>query len=61
MKNNKYIYMNVVQVDYGLGFEDVCQSESWKEARGNFKDYCLNTSYPARMIKRRVLNESETS
>jgi len=56
-KQNKYIYLYVIQGKYGYyGWEDLCQSESWKEARADLKAYRENEPYPLRMIERRELN-----
>ena len=58
-KINKYLYLYVVQGYYGklYGWEDVCQSESYREARQDLKAYRLNENeYPHRMIHRRELN-----
>lgn len=57
MKINKYIYLYVIQGSYGQGFEDVDQSDSYQEARHNYKLYRENeTQYPHRLIQRRELN-----
>lgn len=58
-KVNKYLYLWVVQGHYaaGYGWEDLTQSESYKEARADLKDYRINeTNYPHRMIHRREPN-----
>jgi hypothetical protein len=60
MKKNKYSYLFVVQGNYGYGhgWEDLCASENYKEARANLKDYRLNeVNTPHRLIRRRELNE----
>ncbi len=57
MKINKYIYLYVVQGNYGYGWEDVDASESRKEALESLRSYCKNESHHAhRLIKRRELN-----
>ena len=59
MRKNKYLYQFVVQGYYGTryGWEDLCQSESWKEARADFRSYRENeTQYPHRLIERREPN-----
>ena len=57
MKTNKYIYLFVIQGDYGQGWEDVDQSENYKEARENYRLYKSEEPvYAHRMIKRRELN-----
>jgi hypothetical protein len=57
-KINKYIYLFVVQGNYGsYGWEDLTQFENYKEAREDLKSYRQNeTGIPHRMIKRRELN-----
>lgn len=57
-KVNKYLYLHVIQGIYGpYGWEDVDQSESYREARINFRLYRENEpDYPHRMIQRRELN-----
>ncbi len=58
MKRNKFIYLYVIQGNYGYyGWEDLTQSEDYREARANLKDYRDNepgTSH--RMIQRREPN-----
>lgn len=57
-RKNKYIYLHVIQGNYGYGFEDVDQSESYKDARTNFRLYRENEpQYSHRMIQRRELNQ----
>lgn len=55
---NKYLYVYVVQGYYGLhGWEDLCQSESYQEARHDLRAYRENEiQYPHRMIQRRISN-----
>ncbi len=56
---NKYTYLNVVQGYYGslYGWEDVCASESFKEAYGDLLAYRENErKYDHRLIQRRELN-----
>ena len=63
MKKNKYLYLFVVQGNYGYGYgwEDLCQSESWKEAKSDLRSYRENeTQYPHRLIKRREPNPDIT-
>jgi hypothetical protein len=57
---NKYLYCYVVQGFYDR-WEDLCCSESRKEARDNLKDYRINAPYTAyyRIIYRRILNNAE--
>ena len=60
MKVNKYLYLFVVQGDYGYGhgWEDLIASESYKEAIADLRAYRKNDSYALghRLIKRRELN-----
>lgn len=56
MRKNKYIYLYVVQGNYGCGWEDLTQSENYAEARQDLKDYRENEPYPHRLIHRRELN-----
>jgi hypothetical protein len=54
----KYIYLHVLQGDYGYGhgWEDICQSESRKEMVADRKSYRDNApEYAYRIIARRVL------
>jgi len=61
MKTNKYIYLWIIQGSYGQGWEDVDQSESYQEARNNYRLYRENErEYPHRMINRRELNPEYT-
>ena len=59
-KPNKYIYLYVIQANYGYGhgFEDLTASESWREVKVDLKAYRENMpEYNYRVIKRRELNE----
>ncbi len=56
MKTNKYIYLWIVQGNYGYGWEDESASESRKEARDNLKSYLKEGPGSYRMIQRRELN-----
>ena len=43
-KTNKYLYLWVVQGNYsGHGWEDLAESESYKEARYNLKEYRISS------------------
>ena len=54
---NKYLYLFIVQGNYGYGWDDLEDCETYREARIAWKDYAINESnYPHRIIKRRVLN-----
>lgn len=61
-KRNKYVYMTVLQGNYGHGWEDLVEAdvnnkEELKEFRADVAAYTENESYPHRVIRRRVLNE----
>ena len=56
MRKNKYIYLYVVQGFYQFGYEDLSQSESYKESKNDLKAYRENERGIFRMIKRRELN-----
>ena len=60
MRVNKYLYLYVLQGNYGYGygFEDLCSSESWREIRDNLKDYRINEGGRYRIIERREPNPS---
>lgn len=54
---NKYLYLFIVQGNYGYGWDDLEECVSYIEARTAWKDYAINeVNYPHRIIKRRVLN-----
>ncbi len=54
MTMNKYLYLHVVQGHYGFGWEDVTQSEDYREARNDLKAYRENEpQYAHRLIQRR--------
>jgi hypothetical protein len=54
---NKFLYLKVVQGNYGHGWEDLCMSASLKEAYHDLNEY-LNRGYTGgfRIINRRVAN-----
>lgn len=52
---NKYYYYYVLQGYYGFGWEDLTQSENYKEIMQDLKDYLNNEHGAYRIIKRRVL------
>lgn len=57
MKTNKYIYLFVIQGDYGQGWEDVDQSEDFREAWLDYRLYRTEEpDYAHRFIRRRELN-----
>jgi hypothetical protein len=57
---NKYLYLYVVQGDYGYGhgWEDLTASESYREAFDDLRGYRFHDLYACghRIIKRRKLN-----
>jgi hypothetical protein len=55
---NKYLYLYVLQGDYGYGhgFEDLSASESWREVRDDLKAYRENEGGNYRIIQRREPN-----
>ncbi len=57
MRVNKYLYLFVLQGNYGYGhgFEDLCASESWREVRDHLREYNENEGGNYRIIERRVL------
>ncbi len=56
-KQNKYVYLWVVQGSYSQGWVDLTTSENYKEAWDDFRSYRDNeTEYFYRIIKRRELN-----
>lgn len=59
MKRNKYIYLHVLQCNYGYGhgWEDLVAEESYKEIRSRLKEYRENEGGNYRIIKRRELNQ----
>jgi hypothetical protein len=59
----KYVYLWIVQGDYGYGhgWEDLAASEDWREARDSLRDYRENEGGRLRMIQRRELREVTTS
>ena len=60
MRINKYLYLYVVQGDYGYGhgWEDLTSSESYRTALADYRAYCINDKYAVRhrIIKRREPN-----
>lgn len=53
---NKFTYLYVLQGLYGDTYEDLTQSESYKEIKNDFKAYKDNEKGSYRIIKRKVLN-----
>ena len=60
-KQNKYVYLYVLQGDYCAGFEDLTASESLREMKDNLRDYEENENGTYRIIKRRELNDNYVS
>jgi hypothetical protein len=58
-ENNKYLYLFILQSDYGYGhgWEDLTASESWKDIREDLKSYRENEGGNYRIIHRRELND----
>lgn len=56
MKTNKYIYLNILQGNYGFGYEDLTASESYDEVKKDLKAYRENDPRLYRIIKRREMN-----
>ena len=56
MNTNKYIYLNVLQGNYGFGYEDLTASESYSEVKKDLKAYRENDLRSYRIIKRREVN-----
>ena len=52
----KYLYLWILQGDYGQGWEDLCASKSFREIRDNLKDYRKNEGGRYRLIQRREPN-----
>ena len=52
---NKYLYLYVVQGNYGgHGWEDLAESDTHKEARYNLREYRISSGpAPHRIIQRR--------
>ena len=59
MKKNKFIYLHVLQGNYGYGhgWEDLCASESYRKVRAWYGDYLNNEGGNYRIIQRRELNK----
>lgn len=59
MKQNKYIYLTILQGNYGYGWDDLTESESAAEVRRDLRDYRENDpSGRYRVIRRRVIREA---
>lgn len=57
-RQNKYLYLYIVQGHYGYGWEDLTSSESYKEALNDYNDYNRNEMRAHRIIKRRITNNA---
>jgi len=55
--NNKYEYVKVIQGNYGLGWEDLCEYDKHdKQIYKDIKEYRIcSPNYPHRIINRRNL------
>lgn len=58
-KPTKYIYLHVLQGQYGHGWEDLTASESRREVVNDRKAYQENEGGGYRIIQRRELREPE--
>lgn len=58
MRISKTVLVHVVQSHTAEGWEDECCSTDRKEAREDLKAYRENSSFPSRMIRRRVPREN---
>ena len=58
-KQTKYIYVKVIQGNYGYGWEDVCEydKQDYPLVKNDLKEYRLSNTGPYRVINRRVLNK----
>lgn len=56
-KPTKYIYLHVLQGQYGFGWEDLTASESRREVLNDRKAYRENEGGTYRIIKRRELRD----
>ena len=56
MRRNKFVYLYVLQGDYGYGWEDLCASEDRREVRRDLRDLQENEGGCYRIIQRRELN-----
>ena len=58
MRKNKYVYLFVLQGNYGYhGWEDLTASENRQEVRDDLKAYRENEGGVYRIIRRRELNK----
>ena len=58
-KQTKYIYVKVIQGNYGYGWEDVCEydKQDYPLVKNDLKEYRLSNTGSYRVINRRVLNK----
>lgn len=54
MKPTKFVLVHIIQGNYGQGWEDECCDTDRKAMRCELKNYRANSSYPSRLIQRRV-------
>lgn len=53
-RQKKYVYLSVVQGNYGYGWDDLYESEDSRDARARLKEYRANErGHSHRMIQRR--------
>lgn len=43
-----------IQQNYGYGWECVCDENDYSSAKRTYKDYIKNTSYPTKIVKKRI-------
>jgi len=56
-KTNKYIYLYIIQGNYGDGWEDLTAEEEYREARARLREYYEDEPRTLlQIIKRRELN-----
>lgn len=56
MKKNKFLYLHILQGNYGYGWEDLTAEDTYKEAREQLKCYRENEGGNYRIIQRREIN-----
>ncbi len=54
--NPKFITAFIIQGNYGQGWEDETQEDTLKLAKVQLKAYRENSTYPSRLIRRKVEN-----
>ena len=58
-RHQKTVLVYVIQIHYGgkIGWEDVTEAETFKEARDDRRAYRENQDFPVRLIRRREPND----